>query len=221
MRRTKQRERNVDQTDAAEEASNPPIPPLPLDHPLCPESLKERQDRVLLKLLQSFKLMRCIAEQKDGLTIADGHIHASSPALQQEFDIALSVALCGDIAAMTDRVTFFFYRPSGNAAWRVEILPIQSVVVQQLHRPGGAVVIVSSVHITHSSRIDAIVRTCGLTPSEADLAHSLRLGRSVAEHAKRRRIALPTARTHLANLFRKTGCRRQAEFVARMSGSVP
>ena len=60
-------------------------------------------------------------------------------------------------------------------------------------------------------------RLFGLTPAEAALAASLASGRSPAEYAAARGIARHTVRSHLTQVLRKTGCRRQAELAALLA----
>ncbi|BAT61010.1 hypothetical protein GJW-30_1_03560 [Variibacter gotjawalensis] len=56
------------------------------------------------------------------------------------------------------------------------------------------------------------------TPGEAKLAAALMEGLSLAEAAKRQGIRVSTARSYLAELFRKTGTGRQGELIARLAG---
>lgn len=56
-------------------------------------------------------------------------------------------------------------------------------------------------------------RLFGLTAAEAEFALEIARGEGRAAAAARRGIAASTARTHLSNIFEKTGTRRQAELV--------
>ena len=58
-----------------------------------------------------------------------------------------------------------------------------------------------------------------LTASEAKLATALAAGRTLHEAAADRHIAVPTARTQLAQIFQKTGTRQQSELVALLKGT--
>ena len=53
----------------------------------------------------------------------------------------------------------------------------------------------------------------GLTPAETRLIESLLSGRSLNETATALDIAITTAKTHLDNIFHKTGVNRQAELM--------
>ncbi|OVZ60382.1 hypothetical protein CDO44_09840 [Pigmentiphaga sp. NML080357] len=56
-------------------------------------------------------------------------------------------------------------------------------------------------------------KALGITPTEARLAQALAAGTTVKGFAAAQGISLTTVRSHLKNLFRKTGCRRQVELV--------
>ncbi|HEY5211089.1 MAG TPA: helix-turn-helix transcriptional regulator [Stellaceae bacterium] len=60
----------------------------------------------------------------------------------------------------------------------------------------------------------------GLTPAEAAVANALADGKSVDEIAASAGITLNTARTHLKNIFAKTGTNRQATLVGLLLRSV-
>lgn len=53
----------------------------------------------------------------------------------------------------------------------------------------------------------------GLTPAEAAFAVEIAKGDGKPAAAERRGISFATARTHLSNIFEKTGTHRQAELI--------
>jgi DNA-binding CsgD family transcriptional regulator len=65
----------------------------------------------------------------------------------------------------------------------------------------------------HESDERILARFYGLTAAEAALAARLAAGDSLDKAAERRQVGKETARTHLKQIFRKTGTRRQAELV--------
>ena len=60
-----------------------------------------------------------------------------------------------------------------------------------------------------------------LTPREAQLAAALAMGQTVAEAAASRGISMPTARTQLVQLFRKTGTSQQSQLVSLLLSVLP
>ncbi len=66
----------------------------------------------------------------------------------------------------------------------------------------------------------ALQQLFGLTAAEATIANYLTRGRSLTEIAARHNLSLNTLRTHLRNIFSKTGTNRQAELVALIMRTV-
>jgi DNA-binding CsgD family transcriptional regulator len=69
--------------------------------------------------------------------------------------------------------------------------------------------------------IDLLRCHFGLTPAEARLALHLVVGESLRSAAVKLSITYETARTHLKNIFGKTGTRRQAELVIAIVTALP
>ncbi|MGH6867264.1 MAG: helix-turn-helix transcriptional regulator [Methyloceanibacter sp.] len=62
-------------------------------------------------------------------------------------------------------------------------------------------------------RKDALQRRFGLTPAEADVAIEVARGDGRRASAQRLGVTVTTVRSHLTNIFAKTGIRRQGELV--------
>jgi DNA-binding CsgD family transcriptional regulator len=67
---------------------------------------------------------------------------------------------------------------------------------------------------------EALQSMFGLTATEASIASALAGGQSLNDIAGRYRITLNTIRTHIKNIFIKTGTNRQPELVALVRGTV-
>lgn len=80
-------------------------------------------------------------------------------------------------------------------------------------RPGAAIVLVREPSRIGLPSADSIGRMFGLTGAQAALAREILLGDGVDAAAKRLGVGRATARTHLAEVFQRTGTRRQAELV--------
>lgn len=61
----------------------------------------------------------------------------------------------------------------------------------------------------------------GLTAREAALAAALASGSTLQQAAEERFISMPTARTHLAQVFRKTHTSQQSQLVSLLLGILP
>ena len=69
--------------------------------------------------------------------------------------------------------------------------------------------------------IDLLRCHFGLTPAEARLALQLVAGETLRSAGVKLGISYETARTHLKNIFSKTGTRRQAELVVVLVTVLP
>jgi len=110
-------------------------------------------------------------------------------------------------------------RQEGDVPAVVHVLPLRRTA-RDVFDSGGALVVVTSYSSDGDVPSDAVLRGLfDLTAAEARLARILAAGQSVAEAASQRGISLPTARSQLAQIFRKTGTRQQSELVALLKGS--
>ena len=69
--------------------------------------------------------------------------------------------------------------------------------------------------------IDLLRSHFGLTPAEATLALHLVAGETLRSAETKLSITYETARTHLKNIFSKTGTSRQAELVVTIVTALP
>jgi DNA-binding CsgD family transcriptional regulator len=92
------------------------------------------------------------------------------------------------------------------------------ILVDPCHWPGGGEPL-ALIHVPDRPAVEAraVERACGLfglTAAEASLCRRLMRGDTVEEHATAMGLSAWTVRTHLRNVFGKTGTGRQAELVA-------
>ena len=73
-----------------------------------------------------------------------------------------------------------------------------------------------SVHLP----VDVLQQQFDLTPAQARLSAALASGESLEDYARHAGVTVNTARTTLKSVFARTGCRRQAELVLMLTGSV-
>ena len=66
-------------------------------------------------------------------------------------------------------------------------------------------------------RSETLMQELGISPREAEIAVLLTLGSDLPQVAKRMHISIHTARTHLKNIYAKTGITSQAELVRRVA----
>ncbi len=92
------------------------------------------------------------------------------------------------------------------------ILPLRAETAWLTQRPAAIVFVKDPEASTLPSR-DEIRLLFGLTPAQASLAREILHGDGVQAAAERLGISRATARTHLLEVFQKTGTSRQAELV--------
>lgn len=106
--------------------------------------------------------------------------------------------------------------PAGGSpapAW-ITVLPLDATHLLAGLRDTPLAMLIFSVP-ADSLPLDArlIIQALDITPAEARLAHALATGQTLKEFAAAHAVSPETVRSHLKNLFRKTGCRRQVELV--------
>ncbi len=152
--------------------------------------------------------------RRDGLRLSPNRPLADDPAAQARLSRAIDAALAAAPRAAAPATDIFAVpRPSGGA-WRVQVTALQAGATGPFAGFTGALVMVADPRQAPLPSATTVQAMLGLTPAEASLVLALAAGHSLAQHARRRRVALETLRTHLASIRRKTGCRRQAELVA-------
>lgn len=148
----------------------------------------------------------------DGLYTQASRLHCTSPQLNRQLNTALTRAT----QAMGREGSWFHIpRSSQPTPWLLSILP------GLLPEPGRdtphALAIIQDGKgpaLPHALQLQQLY---GLTGAEARLALGLLNNDTLAEYAARWHLSLPTVKTHLRNLFAKTGTHRQAELLRRIA----
>jgi DNA-binding CsgD family transcriptional regulator len=93
------------------------------------------------------------------------------------------------------------------------VLPLARGETRTRFEPEAAAGVFVSAPPDEADGAEAMAAAYGLTPAETRLIESLLSGRSLNETATALDIAITTAKTHLDNIFHKTGVNRQAELM--------
>lgn len=170
--------------------------------------------------------VEAMAAQGDGLALG-GDSGLSTPNAQARHALSQAVgaaiqATTGKVRLMPAAASVALPRRSGQPAYIVQALPLRRIAALGMPEDfTGAMLLVTDDANRPRPRAPLLRQAFGLTPAEALLAAALAAGRTVAQHAVTRKIAVETARGHLAAVRRKTGCRSLAELTAllgRLSG---
>ncbi|MGK7865829.1 helix-turn-helix transcriptional regulator [Falsiroseomonas sp. E2-1-a20] len=189
-----------------------------------------RQGVVLLdrqrQIVATNPAVEAMAAQGDGLSlVSDGGLSSQDAPARQALARAVGSALAaigGKVRMMPDAASVALPRRSGAQPWLVQALPLR-----RLEAPGmpdgftGVMLLVTDDTARPRPRAPLLRQAFGLSPAEASLAAALGAGKTVAQHAAARRIAVDTVRGQLLAIRRKTGSRSLAELTAllgRLSG---
>ncbi|WP_028603401.1 helix-turn-helix transcriptional regulator [Ottowia thiooxydans] len=95
----------------------------------------------------------------------------------------------------------------------VTVLPLKASHVAALHQAPLALIVLVDPDASGGLSPELVTDMLGLSPAEARLALLLAAGKTIKDYAAMEACSWHTARTHLKNLMRKTGCHRQTDLV--------
>ena len=104
----------------------------------------------------------------------------------------------------------------------LSVVPAENLFVQGLPALRGAYIAIQDLSQRLAPGFEERIRDVfALTPCEAQLAGALAAGQSLGETAMQRGITISTARSQLAQVFRKTGTMQQSQLVALLLSIAP
>lgn len=171
-------------------------------------------------IIQANKEAEVLMRSGDSIRSADGRIAGPAPAVTEK------MALLIRGAAETAR------GKEGSAGGALSIprygrLPVTLLVAPFRPKREGvgvpipaAIIFVRAPERLAMPEVSIVQGMLGLTPAEATIVCYLARGRSIQEIAVHHRLSLNTVRTHLKNIFAKTGTSRQTQLVGLVLRSV-
>jgi DNA-binding CsgD family transcriptional regulator len=151
----------------------------------------------------------------DGLFSSIGHLATSARNQQEGLEALIKAAIARQPleAAGWIRIN----RPSGLPPLAVLVSPLCEA--PHMLSPGAPAVLVTIADPSRPLPVDisALKRIYGLTETEARVAVAMASGHSISSAAMACNMARETLRTHLKQLFRKTGVNRQQDLVRLLS----
>jgi DNA-binding CsgD family transcriptional regulator len=115
-------------------------------------------------------------------------------------------------------VRSFPVRDTGADAMMVaHVVPIR-LSARDIFVRCAAVLVLTPVTLPRALPVELVQSLFDLTPAEARVARSLSAGETVETITSTGGVSLNTVRTQVRGVLEKTGCRRQAEVVALLSG---
>ncbi|MCK1385757.1 LuxR C-terminal-related transcriptional regulator [Bradyrhizobium sp. 21] len=153
------------------------------------------------------------------LRTANNNLIAVEPHAAQVLRNVVAAASGGDAAIGADGVAIpLSSKPGDN--WVADILPLTSGTRRQAggHHSAVAAVFVRKISVAASYPTEVAARQFQLTPSEARVLDALLRVSGVSEMAEALGVSEATVKTHLQNIFGKTGVRRQADLIKLVAG---
>lgn len=98
----------------------------------------------------------------------------------------------------------------------VFVVPAKSEFSSLVRQTPSVIVFIKDLERPATFSLTAFAQHFELTPAQAALAHETLRGDGIHAAATRLGVSYATARTHLLQIFQKTGCARQAELVRLM-----
>lgn len=153
------------------------------------------------------------------LRAAGGRLVPTDPRAAQALGEIVAAAGCGD-AAIGSRGTAVPLAARDGEQYAIHVLPLTSGARRQtgVSLSAVAAVFIRKASIDVPSPPEIIARHYGLTPTELRVLFSAVQIGGVPEIADALGVGQPTVKTHMHNLFTKTGASRQADLVKLVAG---
>jgi DNA-binding CsgD family transcriptional regulator len=122
-----------------------------------------------------------------------------------------------DVKDATPVLSFASRGEDASAAMVVHIVPIRGMS-RDIFQYCAGVLVMTPVTLPQAPPVELVRSLFDLTPAEARVARSLTTGETAEAIASGAGVSLNTVRSQVRGVLEKTGCSRQAEVVALLSG---
>lgn len=171
------------------------------------------------KILHRNAVARDMLGKAEGLFEAHGTLRADTPAATRDLRDAIRRAGTDGLVASSAGIATALHQ-SGASPILAHVLPLSASGIRRLPYPGAVAAVFLGAGNDEVQRSLSLTSAFGLTDAESRLLRELLAGKTLAEAAQAQQIALTTAKTHLGNVFAKTGTRRQSELI-RLAMQAP
>jgi len=163
-------------------------------------------------ILSSNKAAETMLRQGRPIHAAGGMIRTEDPA--SSLKLIAAIAQAGDrVIGADSKARAVRLTRAGDPPMLAHILPLEEGDVRSRLHPGAKVAIFIGPVSAAAHGAEAMSVAYDLSPMETRLLDGLLQGQKLAEAAERLGIAETTARTHLGNIFGKTGVSRQSDLI--------
>jgi DNA-binding CsgD family transcriptional regulator len=151
---------------------------------------------------------------------ARGVLAANTPAAATELRDAIALAARDEAGIGKTGLAIVLTAP-GEPPVVAHVLPLTGSELRTRLEPAAVAAVFIGAAPDEQHAAHTVAAAFGLTPAETRVLASLLAGRTLAETAADRGIAPTTAKSHLENIFSKTGVARQADLMRLGTGLVP
>jgi len=164
-----------------------------------------------------------LASPEKGLQVSSKFVAASEPAKEARLRKLIERASGKSSISLIDGGEISINSPvTGAPALAISVVPISDGQLYGLPMTRGAALFMHDLTVRVLPGFEDRMRALfGLTKREAELTAALAAGLSLQEAAEQSLISTPTARTHLAQVFRKTHTSQQSQLVSLVLGIGP
>jgi DNA-binding CsgD family transcriptional regulator/PAS domain-containing protein len=156
---------------------------------------------------------RRLFETGDGITIDAGELRAADPRGRSTLRAAIRSAASILEGASAGGRRLLLDRPSGRRPYIVLVTPVIQRLLEFTPEAPAVMVFLTDPDRFVPPTLERLRTFFGLTVAEARVALALLDGETAAGIAARLAVSVSTVRTHLRQLFKKTGTTRQADLM--------
>lgn len=187
-----------------------------LDQLRCGVVLTDAEGRMLHANRSAEDMLR----RGDPIRAVGGALQARVPSAARELRSAIRIA--GEDEARVDKagLAIRLIRPEAPPVF-AHVLPMNGGNLRTRLSPAAVAAVFIGAVPDERDGANAMAAAYGLTPAETRVLASLLAGHTLAETAVGLGIAATTAKTHLKNIFLKTGVSRQADLIRLSMQGIP
>jgi DNA-binding CsgD family transcriptional regulator/PAS domain-containing protein len=163
---------------------------------------------------------RMLRKDDSPIQASGGKFLAKAPSAARELRAAINLAT-KDEASIGKTGLAIGLTEAGEAPIFAHVLPLTGSDLRTRLQPAAIAAVFIGVPHTDQDAAATTAAAFGLTPAETRVLASLLGGRTLAATAATLGIAATTAKSHLENIFTKTGVSRQADLMRLATGLTP
>jgi DNA-binding CsgD family transcriptional regulator len=174
------------------------------------------------EILQTNTVARRMLDAGRPLRSLDGRLATGDPESSEVLRLAIARSIAALGAGLESRAATVAVGIMDGRAMFANVLAIGgSRTASRSASDAVALVIVSPADVAATVVLDGLATTYGLTIAERQILQHVALGRGAVEAATAMGISANTAKSHLQQVFRKTGVTRTPELVALLGRLAP